>query len=125
MSSGNPRREVTTSGISTIIQDEGAIAPSTVGIFTDGDATPTISGHNLFRTGNTSSVTITDFVGVTTDGYVFRLLFSDIYTTIAHNSNIDLPDGEDWGPGKAGDMLEFTYDEDNSKWLGSNVTRMK
>jgi len=108
MSTGDTGRTATRSeGIITINDSSNATVTGFV-TFTDGDVTPDVSAGRKFRTGNTSAKTITNFDGVTTDGYEILVMFGDDYTTVAHSSNIDMPSAVNRNF-LTNDMMRFTY----------------
>ena len=122
MTAGDTRRTVSQSGGITTIQDPNVAEVSSVITFTDGDTTPSVLGGRVFRTANSAETTITDFDGVTTDGYMITVIL-DANTILDHgNTKIDLAGGIDARFG-ARDVFEAIYDGDNSVWLG-NIRRI-
>ena len=94
-------------GVITISDSSSATATPFV-TFTDQDATPDVSASKKFLTANTVATTITNFDGVTTDGYEILILFKDDLTDVAHSANIDMP-GEVSRSFETNDMAVFTY----------------
>lgn len=57
--------------------------------FTDGDATPSVGGGNLFLASNSAPTTITNFDGGM-EGQEITIDFANGNTTIANNANIKI-----------------------------------
>ena len=108
MSTGDTGRSGTRADGIVTIGDSGGDTVSAFLTFTDGDLTPAVNGGRKFRTANSTAKTITDFDGVTTDGYEILVMFGDSKTTIAHNANIDMPSGVS-RKFFTNDMMDFTY----------------
>lgn len=75
------------------ITDGGALVFPPI-TFTDGDASPLVDGGNVFITANTVATTITDFLNGS-EGQEIEIRV-DANTTIQHNTNIRLENGEDF-----------------------------
>ncbi|MFN3075385.1 MAG: hypothetical protein ABT940_00615 [Alphaproteobacteria bacterium] len=76
--------------------------------FTNGDATPAVSGGTVFKTANTAPTTITMFdSGV--DGQTIWVLINDANTTIDFTgTNLKGNAGADWSP-TTGDTLQAVF----------------
>jgi len=80
----------------------------TITTFANGATTPSISGNNVFKTGNAGLTTITNFTnGVTSQG--IKIIFGDANTTIQNNANIILNGGID-ALGVVNATMTFTND---------------
>lgn len=77
--------------------------------FTDEDATPSVLGHDLWQTGNSTATSITDF----DDGRVAQritVIFKDANTTVDFTSSgLKGNSGVNWSPGD-GDHMTCVYD---------------
>ncbi len=93
MTAGNTRRVVTQSQGVTKLTDPDAVEAISMIAFTDQDATPSVVGGKVFRTANTVATAITNFDGVTDDGYEITIFFGDDNTSITHSANVDMPGG--------------------------------
>lgn len=117
MTIGDTRRVVTQSQGVTQVKETNTVEVANMQAFTDGDTTPNVIGGKVFRTANTSSTAITDFDGVTTDGYEITVFFGDNYTSITHGSDIDMP-GENSRDFLAGDIMKFIMR--SGVWYGAD-----
>lgn len=95
------------------------ISPDGVDTFTDGDTTPSVSGNDSFKTGNTAPTTITDFDDGT-EGQEIRIEFCDTDTTIKASASIVLQGGQtspdqDFGPSAVYDILKLYYN--GTRWV--------
>jgi len=73
--------------------------------------------HHVYKTNNSSSTTITDFL----NGYPgqrITIIAGDTYTTIAHGTNIKLRGAASKGPLAGDDVIELVYD--GAKWRQSS-----
>ncbi len=87
----------------------GRFVTSTIGIFSDGDATPDISTGNIFKTANTSSTIITMFDSGTV-GQEIKVIFGDSNTTMDFTgTNLKGNGGGDWNPAQ-GDHVACVFD---------------
>jgi hypothetical protein len=87
----------------------GVLAHATAALGVD-DTTPSVSSANVFRTANTTGITISDFDdGVA--GQVIYIHFNDTNTTLdCTSSSIKCNGGADWGPSTVGDSaICFAY----------------
>ena len=115
MSIGDTGRLATRANGVVTIGDSTNATPTAFITFTDGDLTPDVSGGRKFRTANSSAKAITDFDGVTSDGYEILIMFADNYTSVVHGANIDMPGGITRNF-FTNDMMRFTYY--NGVWYG-------
>jgi len=76
--------------------------------FATADATPDVSGGNLFTTANTAGTTITDFDN-SCEGHTIKVIIADDETAFDFTSNANMKgnNGRDWYP-KSGDHLIAT-----------------
>ena len=76
-------------------------------VFTDGDTTPSVKGHNNFATNNSASTSITTFDdGVV--GQMIRVVFFDANTTLVNSADLVLSSGANESPA-ANSWKEFIY----------------
>ena len=77
--------------------------------FAAGDATPSVLGHNLWKTGNSAATSITDFDNGRV-GQVIRVIIKDVNTTIDFTgSGLKGNAGVDWSP-TTNDHMTCVYD---------------
>jgi hypothetical protein len=77
--------------------------------FADQDATPSVLGHDLWKTGNSTATSITDFDNGRV-GQVIRVIIKDANTTIDFTgSGLKGNAGVDWSP-TTNDHMTCVYD---------------
>lgn len=84
----------------------GNLGATTIGTFTDADATPSIAGRSRWLTANTGATTITAFDDGG-NGTELLIVFGDANTTIAHGSNIKLSGSANYAPAAANSTLSL------------------
>jgi parallel beta-helix repeat protein len=95
------------------VSHSNTVSDGPIAILEKNDAAPGVYGGQTFMTTNTSSTTITNFVGGT-PGQIIRVLINDANTSIQHNSSLICLNGaQNWSP--ASGAIEFVYS--GSKWL--------
>jgi len=84
----------------------------TIGVMSNGDVTPDISGYRTWNTALSGTVTITNLDECRADDLKY-IIFSNNNTTIQNNSNIKIQGGVDFN-GNTGDTIVLIYD--GSSW---------
>ncbi len=80
-------------------------AANIIGVFAANSATPDLSPElPVYVTANTTATTITDFANKP-NGYSFKIIIGDIYTTINFTGNITGHGGANWSP-NLGDVID-------------------
>ena len=105
-----------TGDVSGVLDDTGGAVPVLLQASTEfsaDDATPSVTGHSLFRTANANPTTITDFDNPT-DGQNIWVLVNDAVTTFSFSTGIEgystsfLADN--------GAVYHFYYDATDTNW---------
>jgi hypothetical protein len=90
----------------------GRMITSTITTFSNGDASPSVSNGNIFKTANTSTTTITTFDGGVA-GQEIKVIFGDNKTNIDFTgTNLKGNGGTDWSP-LPGDHMTCIFDGTN------------